>query len=77
MTCNTVFKRPVLSGRIVQRASYGLRQHLRVQFWGLEGNIVDAMPTESVENGFSALWQEALCHESFSHVSLAGCLGSV
>lgn len=32
---------------------------------GLEGNIVDVMPTESVENGFSALWQEALCHESY------------
>ena len=35
---------------------------------GLGGDIVDAMLKmgfQSVENGFSALWQEALCHESY------------
>lgn len=32
---------------------------------GSEGDFVDAMPTESVENGFSVLWQEALCCESY------------
>ena len=54
----------MLRGRIVQGP---LRSQAASEspVLGLEGDIVDAMRTESVENGFSALWQEALCHESY------------